>query len=528
LVPGIEKPSRAANLVAGIDELLESFRVYRQLPRPDVRDFDALTELHRKVVRLAIAVGLGAPPEMVEAELRVYNHLPNWQNPNKSAGQEFERKLLALRAAASAACSKETGGKSHGCLGEADAGVHTGQADGWQLIAKVKESAHALLIALENLQCRVASGDEPVAALLDLGRWLAKTSDLVENSQRYWASSDPVISDGYIPCVNTPLLILHVAWRTWWTAQVASTDQVTSQLDSAQALDHLRLEDLSHIERHWSLVRAFFSRLPQFNFREWFVRLHQEFLSVRQRAVDALLAPVLDTTCGGSIHQPVVEEVMRALEALPEGWATMTQEEREKSLRLHRGHKATSADPGGHTVTSADDAAPKRAWTQIDLDAAIQEYKARRVSRYSELVDAVKSASPGAKKAAQKLFGRNAIARALGVKARAMVTKSPVWQEIADELMLVRGKHRCSAQKRIGHDMAMEEKAVATSETPADQAIRNETIGLINKKMSKEAAEATVDKLSRGEISDDQARQIAEKVAEQSQDARSRKVFSES
>lgn len=171
-------------------------------------------------------------------------------------------------------------------------------------------------------------------------------------------------------------------------------------------------------------------------------------------------------------------------------------------------------------------ASAKRSWTQNDLDEAIREYKAKRASTYNDLVDGVKRGSPGATKSARELFGRNAIVRALGVKSRAMVSNSAVWQELADKLGL-RGrtkKSRHARGHRIGMGIALDKQAVAAGGTAVDQAIRRETIDLVTKAMPEAEAEATIEKLQRGDITDDQARELVEEFAEQQQDDRTRKI----
>jgi len=170
--------------------------------------------------------------------------------------------------------------------------------------------------------------------------------------------------------------------------------------------------------------------------------------------------------------------------------------------------------------------APKRSWTQVDLNEAIRKYKAERASTYNDLVDGVKQGRPGAKKSARDLFGRNALVRALGVKSAAMVSNSPVWQAIADELKL-RGPTRATARRpiqRTGLDIAMEDQAQATSAPILDQAVQQETIRLIERSMPAAEAEATIEKLQRGEITDDAARELVDVFAQQQHDKRTHKV----
>ena len=181
--------------------------------------------------------------------------------------------------------------------------------------------------------------------------------------------------------------------------------------------------------------------------------------------------------------------------------------------------------PGAkHKITI--DKADLRSWTQPDLDRAIREYKAHRASMYQDLVDGVKRGLPGAKKSARKLFGRNAIARALGVKAHAMVSGSEPWKEIRDDLQLGQSRRQ---KRKIGMDLALEEQADAASEKVPDTVIRRETIKIVRQSVEPTAAaDEIIDKLERNVIDDDRAREIAKAAAGQRQDRRAKKVTSES
>jgi hypothetical protein len=179
-----------------------------------------------------------------------------------------------------------------------------------------------------------------------------------------------------------------------------------------------------------------------------------------------------------------------------------------------------------------------RPWTQKDLDNAIRQYKADRAARYADLCEAVKNGKPGAEKQAKKAFGRNAIARALGVKSKAMVSKSPVWVAIAQELVLPMNRNRLAQGTRhtqkpgkVGLEQAVDEKSAKLpersdnlpAEEPMETAERQETIRRINKlaiagktanerTSNQHSADELFGKLQRGEYSDDQVRQIIEMV----------------
>jgi len=179
----------------------------------------------------------------------------------------------------------------------------------------------------------------------------------------------------------------------------------------------------------------------------------------------------------------------------------------------------------GKACQEAAEATPqtkKRPWTQKELDKEIEDYKAKRSHNYHELVERVAKGDKGAKKAARKMFGRNAVVRALGVKSPDMVSKSPAWRGIAKALDLEKPTKR---PDKIGHDMAVE-RASEDRSVPADEAaIRRETIGLIERAMPKKEAQATIDRLERGEMSDDEARELIDVVEQQQTDNRSRKAL---
>jgi len=185
----------------------------------------------------------------------------------------------------------------------------------------------------------------------------------------------------------------------------------------------------------------------------------------------------------------------------------------------------------------------QRSWTQVDLDNAIRQYKAIRAASYADLLKAVKDGKKGALIQARKIYGRNAIAKELGVKSKMMVSKSPAWLTIAEELDLplnrsrrTQGTRHTQRPSRSGYEIAVEEKS-ATPERGADNAPveqkletaeRQETIRQINKmartgKTAKEkadnqkAAEVLIQKLQRDEYTDDQARKVVEMALNQNE-----------
>ncbi len=171
----------------------------------------------------------------------------------------------------------------------------------------------------------------------------------------------------------------------------------------------------------------------------------------------------------------------------------------------------TDRTPAGGSTRGASRPAEKRSYTQGQMDNAIREYKARRASNYDELVKRVEAGAKGAKKAAQEMFGRNAIANALGARAPAMVTKSPVWHEIARELQLpskVTSGHGASRQVKMGLDMALERQADTQEDEVVIRAIRNEMCDRIRSTLGADEAEATIEKYRRGDMTEEDVEEM--------------------
>lgn len=181
-------------------------------------------------------------------------------------------------------------------------------------------------------------------------------------------------------------------------------------------------------------------------------------------------------------------------------------------------------------------AADKRSWLQPELDVAIEA----EINRYSEAIASARKHSKGACQALRKVLGRNALANRLGVKAPKMVGNSPVWQQLADEFGMRRkiGKAAVSRPVKIGLAVAEEAAAKAAGDTTAADVELRETVALLddaitnvhnpNKKQEGEIRQALTnikDRLVRGEIDDDEARELIELYKSQQQDDHSRKVL---
>ena len=168
--------------------------------------------------------------------------------------------------------------------------------------------------------------------------------------------------------------------------------------------------------------------------------------------------------------------------------------------------------------------APKRPWTQPELDDEIRKYKANRASNFGELVANVEKGLRGAKKAARDMFGRNAIVDVLGVKSPAMVSNSTVWRnEIAVPLRLE--KKQPKRGKKIGAAIALEEASIQAGDTTVQDVFRRETIARIRKHLPEEAAQGLIEKLESGTTDYETADKTIDLYLKQDKDRRSRKVL---
>lgn len=170
-----------------------------------------------------------------------------------------------------------------------------------------------------------------------------------------------------------------------------------------------------------------------------------------------------------------------------------------------------------------------RSWRQDALDGEIARYREKHAAAYRDLLKAVKQGRPGAWEEAQRLFGRNAIAGALKVKAPAMVSKSREWIEMKEDFGFEpqQGKTGTAKPSKIGHDIAVERKSAAPepgaenapAEAPIERAERQETLRRID--LLAESGRTTEEKATRqktaedlrrmlesGECTDDRARKI--------------------
>lgn len=167
---------------------------------------------------------------------------------------------------------------------------------------------------------------------------------------------------------------------------------------------------------------------------------------------------------------------------------------------------------GTPIFSSSGDTPPLRSWVQSELDAAIYKYKADRATIYNSLRQAIDADLKGAVESARQTFGRNAVATALGVKARAMVSKSPAWREIADALRLNGdGLRRLNHANKTGFSIA-ESRKVGSTDPTADEVERRDAIRFVRRKLKGERADAIVSALESGDISPDGVEEMVEMI----------------
>jgi hypothetical protein len=157
----------------------------------------------------------------------------------------------------------------------------------------------------------------------------------------------------------------------------------------------------------------------------------------------------------------------------------------ESVVRYLRQQLQPAGAPASPPVPAAGPGSPPlRSWVQTELDAAIHKYIADRAASYNSLRKAVEENRKGSVEKAREMFGRNVVAAALGVKAKAMVSKSPGWREAAKTLRLGRdGLRRLDKSKKIGLEIAEEKKVESQEDPVVEEAARREAAAFIRSKL---------------------------------------------
>jgi hypothetical protein len=227
----------------------------------------------------------------------------------------------------------------------------------------------------------------------------------------------------------------------------------------------------------------------------------------------------VEVTNLGELSGPI-KEMIAAFQSGLEKMATAAPQSPQKNAApaRHLPKPKVSSDP------------PKRSWTQPDLDSAIREYKANRSASFQQFVslldnpDTPASRKRTLRKQAGAMFGRNVIAKALGVKSAKMVSQSQPWIVLAEVLGLPRRAGKMAGpgrpKTRLGEEIAAEQASMSAADTAehaaADAGIlrgeREETLRQIRKLAESELpeakpqAKALFDRYEAGEMTDDQVR----------------------
>lgn len=141
-----------------------------------------------------------------------------------------------------------------------------------------------------------------------------------------------------------------------------------------------------------------------------------------------------------------------------------------------------------------------RSWTQTALNEAIKKYREDKLEEFLRWKKAIDEDQPNAISEAQKVFGRNSIAKFLRVCSPAMVTKSQEWQSIASDLNLPRGR---SGTRKLT-------PCQRNSVEDEDSEERTQRLEKISIKFSPQEMEDVRQKLSRGEMSTSEAMDLIE------------------
>jgi hypothetical protein len=187
-----------------------------------------------------------------------------------------------------------------------------------------------------------------------------------------------------------------------------------------------------------------------------------------------------------------------------------------------------TVEPAKSAVRSKQKEIPKRPWTRHELELAIQQYKATHSAQLQQFLGILgnkKSTAMekrSARRAAQRIFGRNAITRALGVKSARLVGETTTWKSLV-ALLGLRSKTTSIARHILREELVKSNTAVTMESRPVHSyaavdtelmdAEREETLRCIrefsqsHKKDAKEAARSIYEKYKKNEMTDDQVRE---------------------
>lgn len=238
-------------------------------------------------------------------------------------------------------------------------------------------------------------------------------------------------------------------------------------------------------------------------------------------------------SCFG-VQQKAAALLMR-LKAISRSWNQLRPDPEIPVIAEQSAASTPKTAPKTETVS-------KRSWTAGELNEAIREYRAKRASTIQQFTsvlenpNATTSQKNRIRKNARKLFGRNAIARSLGVKSPRMVGESSAWKALAGMLELPRKKGdptRRSSQQNNHIDApdipeiprsAQKPYEADDASIPADvlemKQDRDQTLKSIRKLatsgggVNRDQAQSLFDAYEQGEMTDEQVRQTVEMLLE--------------
>lgn len=230
--------------------------------------------------------------------------------------------------------------------------------------------------------------------------------------------------------------------------------------------------------------------------------------------------------------QQKADALLIRLKAISRSWNQLRSDPNIPIVAMQTGASSKSQ------TTSKSDTVAKRSWTAGELNEAIREYRAKRAStieQFASVLDnpnASTSQKNRIRQNARKLFGRNAIARALGVKSPRMVGESSAWKVLASILQLPRKKddptRRLNPQAddveipsmettpRSAHKPYEADNASIPPDVLDMQQEREQTLKSIRKLATsggndtREQAKSLLDAYERGEMTDEQIRETVD------------------
>jgi len=142
-----------------------------------------------------------------------------------------------------------------------------------------------------------------------------------------------------------------------------------------------------------------------------------------------------------------------------------------------------------------------RRWTQRDVDKEIQKLRTAGAAKIKKLRQLINRDEESAKREAKKLYTRNAIARKLKASG-ALISRSPEWQELADQLGLPRGR-KTAGRRNFGFDEAVE---LASEEQHDRAAPVASLLEQVREQVPSDVFDAVREQFAAGQLTDQEVR----------------------